>query len=135
MQRIVKYKKYTVIFCIGAIGYGCIEILWRGHTHWSMLLAGGTCFVLFSLIEKRFRSAHLLYKCIIASAAVTGIEFVFGCIFNLLLHKNVWDYSHLPMNLGGQICLLYSVLWGILGAIFIPIAGALSRSLQNAEKA
>ena len=34
-------KEKIVLFSIGAMGYGLIEILWRGYTHWSMLTAGG----------------------------------------------------------------------------------------------
>lgn len=130
MQFAAKYKKYTVLFTVGAAGYGCIELLWRGRTHWSMLLAGGACFVIFSLIEERFKGLRRLYKCILGSAAVTAVELVFGCVFNLLLHKNVWDYSNIPLNLGGQVCLLYSVLWGFLCLPALPLAGACNRRLS-----
>ena len=41
-------KEKIVLFSIGAMGYGLIEILWRGYTHWSMLTAGGICFMFFS---------------------------------------------------------------------------------------
>lgn len=127
MQLVAKYKQYTIRFVIGAAGYGLVEILWRGHTHWSMLIAGGICFVLFSLIEERFTHLRQLYKCILCSGAVTLVELVFGCIFNLLLHQQVWDYSRIPFNLAGQICLLYSVLWGFLSAAVLPLAGKINR--------
>ena len=39
-----KGKTNFVLFGIGALGYGLIEILWRGYTHYSMLTAGGICF-------------------------------------------------------------------------------------------
>ena len=34
------------VFFIGAAGYGLLEILWRGYTHWTMLICGGICFFL-----------------------------------------------------------------------------------------
>ena len=36
-----------ISFAIGSVLYGTIEILWRGYTHWTMLLAGGICLALF----------------------------------------------------------------------------------------
>ncbi len=131
MRLVAKYKKYTVFFTIGAAGYGCIEILWRGRTHWSMLIAGGICFVLFSRIEERFHNLRMLYKCILCSGAITLVEFLFGCVFNLLLEQQVWDYSRIPFNLAGQVCLLYSVLWGLLSAAFLPLAGKINQKLET----
>ena len=32
---------------------------------------------------------------------------------------NIWDYSDLPFNLMGQICLLFSVFWFFLSIIAI----------------
>ena len=126
-----KNKRYLIIFTVGSVGYGFIEILWRGRTHWSMLIAGGLCFIVFSIIEKHLKSTRLLYKCILGSIAVTLVELVFGLVFNVLLGQKVWDYSRVPLNLAGQICLPFSVLWGILSALFIPISGKLDNYLQN----
>ena len=53
------------------------------------------------------------------SLIITSVELLFGCIFNIWLKMNVWDYSRFRLNLLGQICLLYSTLWGILS---IPVS-------------
>ena len=126
-----KNKRYLIMFTAGSAGYGFIEILWRGRTHWSMLVAGGLCFVIFSVIEKRFKDTKLMYKCILGSISVTLVELIFGLIFNVFLGQKVWDYSRMPFNLAGQICLPFSVLWGILSAFFIPFSGKLDNYLQN----
>ena len=34
------------VYVTGGLLYGLIELLWRGWTHWSMLLCGGACFAL-----------------------------------------------------------------------------------------
>ena len=39
-----KFKQNLIVYSIGAVGYGIIEVLFRGYTHWSMLIAGGLCF-------------------------------------------------------------------------------------------
>ena len=121
----------VIIFGIGAFLYGLIEILWRGYTHWSMLVAGGICFVSFSGIAHCMKKKPLLYKCVLGSISVTAVEFVFGLIFNLILKKNIWDYSKMPFNLGGQVCLLYTVLWGFLSIIAIPFAEKVHNKLKK----
>ena len=37
----------------------------------------------------------------------------------LLFGSRSWDYSHLPFNINGRICLLYSIFWGVLGVLWI----------------
>jgi uncharacterized membrane protein len=41
-------------------------------------------------------------------------ELVFGTVF--------WDYSHMPLNLLGQICPTFSLLWCGLSLVFLPFA-------------
>lgn len=118
----------------GAVGYGLIEVLWRGHTHWSMLTAGGFCFVLFTLITEKLPRLNILYKAVIACLGVTAIEFIYGCIFNIWLNMNVWNYSKIPFNIAGQVCLLYTVMWGILAFVFIPLSDIMNKYLQNEIK-
>lgn len=122
-------KKYIIMFGLGAFSYGLIEVLWRGNSHWTMMIAGGICFIVFSKISERLHHLPLLYKCILGSLTVTFVELVFGCIFNLGLGMKVWNYSHIPLNFYGQVCLLFSVLWGLLSLVAIPLAGAVSRKI------
>lgn len=124
-------NKSFLMFPIGALGYGLIEILWRGHTHPSMLTAGGICFVFFAKIGEKFKNSSLLKRAFIGSAFVTALELVFGIIFNIILKKNVWDYSKLPFNFKGQVCLLYSLFWVVLSLFFIPFAVKLKVRLQR----
>ena len=125
-------KKNSLLFSIGSVGYATIELLWRGRTHWSMMLAGGICFVLFAKIAARFKRQPLLYKAILCALAVTSVELIFGIIFNIILGKDVWDYSRIPFNFLGQICLLYTVLWGFLSCAFLPLADFINKKFKNA---
>ena len=124
-------KKFVLFFTVGAIGYALIELLWRQRTHWTMMLAGGICFVLFSVIAKRMKGSNIFLKCAVAAISVTAVEFVFGVIFNLLLRKNVWDYSKMPLNIGGQICAVYSFLWVFISFITLPLVSAINKKLRN----
>lgn len=55
------------------------------------------------------------------AAAVTVTELAAGLVLNVWLGLGVWDYSHLPFNLWGQICPAYFFLWWILCLLFIPV--------------
>lgn len=126
-------KNYFIMFGLGAFAYGLLEVIWRGYSHWSMMIAGGICFIAFSLISEKLKGLRLLYKCILGSLTVTSVELIFGSIFNLTLKMEVWDYSNIPFNFYGQICLLFSVLWGFLSLVAVPASGAVIRKLNLAE--
>lgn len=104
----------TRLFLIGSIGYSLIELLWRGFTHWTMAVTGGICFSALYFLNCRYESAPLWRKCLNGSLLITAAELIVGCIVNLGLHWQVWDYSQMPLNLWGQICLPYSGLWFLL---------------------
>ena len=90
-----------------------IEIVWRGYTHWSMFLVGGACFHIMERIQNSSKIKRVFSRCALCSAAVTVVEFCqrlyrqFGSS-----SEWAWDYSGIPLNLHGQVCLLYTVLWG-----------------------
>lgn len=127
----LKIKKDALFFVIGGVGYGIIELLWRGRTHWTMVLAGGISFFAFSKISEKFKERSLLFKAALAALTVTAVEFVFGIIFNVILKMHVWDYSGVPFNLFGQICLKFSFAWMLLALICVPIADAINRLVEK----
>lgn len=107
------FLEFISVYLIGAVGYGSLEVLWRGHTHWTMLVLGGVCYYLIYLISTRMRCPH--WKTFLMCAAViTSLEFAVGCLVNLRLGWHVWDYSDIPLNLMGQICPTFSVMWLLL---------------------
>lgn len=111
----------AILFLIGGRIYTCIEVLWRGFTHWTMFILGGSCFVIMGLLnEYKFSwKMSLLKQSLISAVIITVFEFFTGCIVNLWLGWNVWDYSGLPFNLLGQICLYYFLLWIPLSVVGI----------------
>ena len=117
-----KIKCNFTLFGIGAIGYGLIEILWRGRTHPSMLFAGGLSFLGLSKISQKFKNSCLFAKAIAGCVFITTIELIFGIVFNVILKRKVWDYSKMPLNLGGQVCAIYSFYWLLLSLLFIPLS-------------
>lgn len=115
-----KVKKYGVLALIGGIIYGALEILVRGHTHWTMVTLGGVCFIAVGLINEIIPwNMPLTVQMLIGSIIITALEFCCGCIVNLWLGWDVWDYSKLWGNFLGQICPLYSVIWYLVSLIAI----------------
>ncbi len=126
-------KKQAPIFIIGACGYVLIELLYRGHSHWSMALCGGICLCGICSVNKRL-SAHTLWlRAGVSTAIITAVEFVCGCIVNLLFGLNVWDYSDMPLNLLGQICLPFCTIWFALSAVICKFISLYTKS-ENIKK-
>ena len=126
----MKAKKTTAFFSLGACCYGFLEILWRGYTHWSMLCAGGICFCGLGAISAWMKKEGLWLKCLVGCIWITGVEYIFGLVFNLLLKRNVWNYKNQPFNLHGQICALYSFFWFLLCLVAVPLAERLNQQIK-----
>lgn len=113
-------QAYSIMFLSGGFLYCTIEILARGYSHISMLLAGGTCFLLVGAVEALLgNSASILSQMFFCGLMITTVELIFGLIVNRQMHLNVWDYSGQQYNFQGQICLLYSNLWFLLSCPMI----------------
>lgn len=65
---------------------------------------------------------------------ITSIEFIAGEILNIQLGMNIWDYSDVPFNLDGQICLPFVGLWIILSVIGIAFDDFLRWKMFREEK-
>lgn len=122
-----RVKKYALCFLLGAVGYSAIEVIWRGYTHWTMMIAGGVCFIIFSVVEERLRDRGLPLKAAVCGLGVTAVEFIFGVLFNLIFKMNVWDYSNMPFNIWGQICPIFTLLWAGVAIAFLPLAEVINK--------
>lgn len=109
------FLKYLFLFLFGGFTYGGIEILFRGYSHISMFIAGGLCFILIGLLNEVLPwNLSLISQMVISALIITTVELITGLIVNVWLNLNVWDYSSLPYNVAGQICLLFTNIWFLL---------------------
>ncbi|WP_419749938.1 putative ABC transporter permease [Terrisporobacter petrolearius] len=112
--------KYLTLFLIGGITYCFIEIVYRGYSHYSMIIVGGLCFILIgSINEFSNKEIPLLLQMLISVLIVNIVELVSGIIINRILLLNVWDYSQLKYNFLGQISLNSSIAWFFLSLFAI----------------
>lgn len=127
--------KILILCLIGGFIYYCIELLWRGYSHWTMFLVGGICFIIIGKINEIFLWTTPLWKqCGIAAIIITALEFITGCIVNLGLNWNVWSYSDVPFNLLGQICPQMILAWFFLSAVGIILDDVIRWKLFGEEK-
>lgn len=109
------FAEGLVLFLIGGTIYYAIEMLWRGHSTWQMILVGGICFLFCGSVNEFLNWDMPIWKqMLICSIGITAIEFLAGYILNIVLQLGIWDYSRVPLNILGQICLPFSLAWYIL---------------------
>ena len=99
--------KKSVLFSAGGCAYMGLELLWRGWSHGSMFFAGGTCFMLLGKLGQVAQNP--LTRALVGSGIITGVEFLAGLLVNR--SYAVWDYRDMPLNVKGQICLPFCLLW------------------------
>ena len=91
MRQIIKYGFLGII---GGLIYVTLEILWRGYSHWTMAVLGAVCFIILGLINEILNwDIPLLLQMFLGCIIITVLEFITGCIVNLWLGWNIWDYS------------------------------------------
>lgn len=87
------YGPFNLLYGVGAVALTLALYKFRNRGKWLSFLGG---MLIGSLLE---------YICSF------GQELVFG--------SRSWDYSAMPFNINGRICLLYSVFWGFLGILWM----------------
>ena len=130
----MKFLKNLLIFSIFGLTYGLIEILWRGYTHPSMVIVGGSCGLLIGLLNERNKEMNLLLQMVEGMVIVTVLEFVSGIILNLCLGLNIWDYSNMRFNLLGQVCPQFCIAWFFLSYFVIRIDDLLRKTITSEDR-
>ena len=139
----IRKTEYLCVFLAGGVIYGCLELIWRGYTHWSMILAGGICLLSIHLLNLRLSEWNIFIRCVLYSLVITAVEFSVGVIVNIVLGLDVWDYSSVPGNILGQVCPSFTLLWMVISVpavlfsyaargFFDKIAEREERESQNA---
>ena len=123
------YKLLLVCF-IGSFFGVIIEMLWclvsRGYIEsraglvygpFNLLYGFGAVVLTVTLYKFRNRGAWISFLGGIIVGSV--VEYVCSWGQELVFGTRSWDYSKMPFNINGRICLLYSIFWGILGVLWI----------------
>lgn len=128
-QGINLYKLFLVCF-IGSFAGVVVELIWcllrNGYLEsrsgliygpFNLLYGAGAVLMTVTLYRYRNRSAWLSFLGGFLAGSV--LEYVCSWGQELVLGSTSWDYSMMPFNINGRICLLYSVFWGLLGVLWM----------------
>lgn len=128
-QKLNAYKIALIVF-IGSFAGVIVELIWcyirNGHFEsrsglvygpFNLLYGAGALFLTLTLY--RFRNRSSLWS--FAGGMIVGSALEYLCSFGqeLVFGSASWDYSQMPFNVNGRICLMYSVFWGVLGVMWI----------------
>ena len=123
------YKLFLVCF-IGSFAGVVVELLWcmltRGYIEsrsglvygpFNLLYGAGAVMLMLALYRYRNRNSLISFF----GAMIVGSAVEYACSWGqeMLFGSRSWDYSNVPFNLNGRICLLYAVFWGFLGVLWI----------------
>ena len=56
-----------------------------------------------------------------AFVLTTVLEYLTGLILEKVFHHKWWDYSNIPFNIQGYVCLKFSILWGFGGTFIVAV--------------
>ncbi len=109
-------KRVLTLWAALGVMYVAMETVFRGYSHPSMLIVGGLCGVLVGAINQhpQFYNAPVVLQSAVGALIVLAVEFLAGCVLNLWLGLDVWDYTGQPGNILGQVCPLFGLLWFLI---------------------
>ena len=121
-------NKNIILFSVGAAAYMALEACFRGFTFPLMGVCGGLCIVILDKINDFISwRVDLAIQALIGSSLITFMELVIGKIMKYTdLLPMMWDYSDLPLNYDGIICVPFSVIWLFLGVVAIFLADCIN---------
>lgn len=130
-----KMLKYLILLLIGGFVYYAFELVLRGWSHWTMFLLGGLCFVLIGEYNEHVEwDTPLIKQGIVGACIVTALEFIVGMIVNVYFGWGIWDYSNVPLNFMGQICLPFSIMWIAVSILAVVVDDWVRYFLFKEEK-
>ena len=126
----INFYKIALICISGSFAGVVVELLWclirngyiesrAGLVYGPFNLLYGVGAVALTLILYRYRNRSAAFSFIGGIVIGSAVEYALSWGQEALFGSTSWDYSELPFNINGRICLLYSVFWGFLGVLWI----------------
>ena len=113
-----------ILFIIYGLGYCLIDYVFWKHPKElpTAFICDGTMGVVIGLLNEIWPFMPIYQQVILGCLSTLCVEFIAGCILNLWLKLDLWDYNRVTKyNILGQICPLYIINWIpiVLFVIFI----------------
>ena len=91
----------------------------RGVLNGPLCIVYGIGALVISFALRDLSENGWFFLAVFSGVYATVIEWIAGHILEKTSHTRWWDYSNMPFNLDGYICLGASAVWGILGVIVL----------------
>lgn len=123
----IQWLLFFFIYCfLGWVWESCYvsikkrEWINRGFLHGPMLpiYGSGAIIVLICTIGVR---DQIVLTFLFGMIGATILEYVTGACMERLFRVRYWDYSHMPLNLKGYICLPVSLGWGVFSVLLVRV--------------
>lgn len=119
--------KTAVLFMVGFCLYITIETVFRGYSYILMGICGGIAIVVLDKINDKISwDTDILIQCLCGSLLVTFMELIIGTLSLKGYLPLMWDYSSIPLNYRGIICLPFSIVWMLLSFVAILVADSIN---------
>lgn len=118
------------VFLIYAILGWCVEVAYaavhkgefvnRGFLNgpWCPIYGCGMCLVIFFLYPLQDNIIILFFGSMLLTSV---LEFLTGYFLESFFHSKWWDYTDMPFNIKGYICLQFSLMWGLAGTFIVDV--------------
>ncbi len=132
-------KIYLFFFIYAFLGW-CTEVVYASLTVGKFVnrgfLNGPLCpiygFGVIAVVNLLMPVKDNLFLLFVGSIFITSlIELLTGFILEKIFHNKWWDYSDRPFNIGGYICPLFSLMWGIACLIVVDKIHPMISELVN----
>ena len=126
-------NKNILLFLVGYCAYIAIEVTFRGISYPLMGICAGFAVIIIDKINDYISwDMDILIQGLIGSAIITIFELVIGEIsLRTGLLPAMWNYSNMPLNYDGVICLPFSILWIGLSIVGILVADTINYYMLN----
>ena len=129
-EKEVKIQNLIIYFFVcGCIGWilECIyayivlgEIVNRGFLYGPICpIYGFGAIIMIGISEGiQKRKTNLFIKFLIFAVIFTVLEYITSLAMELIFHQRWWDYTNELLNINGRVCLMFSLMFGVMGVVF-----------------
>lgn len=85
--------------------------------------------LIIDAIQKK--NVNIAGKFVIITIVFTLLEYLASLVLELIFHQRWWDYTNEILNINGRVCLIFSLMFGIIGLVFTEFIYKPSNKLIN----
>ena len=123
------YEILAYFFVYGVLGW-CVEVAFAAVKEGRFVNRGflngpicpiygvGVTVVVYFLTPYK---DNLILLYVLSTVLVTVLEGITGYLMDKIFHHKWWDYTNQPLNIGGYVCLIFSLVWGVACVLIVRV--------------